>query len=407
MTGGWFACPGPLEGLAGEPGDLTWLGLPLRERQERAFLERRLSVHPAVVGRDSDAAPGPRLLVREDVAIMGATVDDAAAMGQARGCDLRFRLGGRAGAFAEEIALGRHEPLLAYIHHGAPSLERIEQAVEVELDPKERLVEVPVPAEAGAARVELPITERLMLPTRHWLQLLWANLLGLGPFLWRGLAGRNVVETVGKLGWAALRAGSLHPPTVAARLGRRGRGVRIHSRAIVEGCWLGDGVEIGAGAIVRGCVLADGALVEEQGLVEFSVLGPGARVQRQALVTLSVLGPRAAVGGLVQLGLIDRDAQVKLGAHLLDMAVGQGVRVRVDKKLAAAPLGLAGVCIGAGTQVGSGVRIAPGRALPPGISVLPPPETILVHVPDDVVGAVCIRDGTLVPVHALPASRRR
>ncbi|NOY27606.1 MAG: hypothetical protein GXP62_17210, partial [Oligoflexia bacterium] len=179
------------EGLAGEHADLPWLGLSLRERQERAFLERRFPVHPGVVGRDSDLAEGARLLVRQDVALGGAAIEDAIALGKARGCDLVFRLGGRAGAFADEIALGRDEPLLAYLFEGKPSLDRIHAAQLVELDPKERIVEVPAPGEAGVALVELPLTERLMLPAGHWLQLLWANLLALGPFLWRSLAGRN------------------------------------------------------------------------------------------------------------------------------------------------------------------------------------------------------------------------
>ncbi|RME28228.1 MAG: hypothetical protein D6798_02855, partial [Deltaproteobacteria bacterium] len=305
VTGGWFAAPRPPEGLDGPAASLPWLGLPLRERQERAFLEARQAVHSTVVGREGAAgeqaegdapAPGPRLLVREDVALTQATVRDALARVQGRREDLRFVLGGRSGAFLEELGLGRDEPLLVYIADGVPTAERIREAAPVELDPQERLIQVPVPGEAGADMIELPLTERLMHPAGHWLQLLWANLLGLAPFLWRGLAGRNVVETAIRLTWAVVRAGSVDPARVGARLVRRGRGCRIHPSAVVEGCWLGDGVEIGAQAVVRGAVLADGAIVEDQGLAEFVVLGPGARIQRQGLAKLSVVGARAAVG---------------------------------------------------------------------------------------------------------------
>lgn len=398
VTGGWFLAPRPPEGLAGEPGSLPWLGLPLRERQERAFLERRLPVHPAVVGRDPAPPAGPRLLVREDVALSAATVEDAWRRGQREGRDLRFRLGGRAGAFAEELAFGRDEALLVYLVEGEPSLARVEGAAPAELDPQERLVQVPVPGEVGPLLVELPISDRVLLPAAHWLQLLWANLLGLAPFLWRGLAGRNAVEMAVQLGLAAIQAGSVAPERVLARLGRRGRRVRVHPSAVVEGCWLGDGVEIGAGAVVRGAVLADGATVEDQAMVEMSVLGPAARVQRMGLVKFSVLGARSAVGGLVQLSVIDRDAQVKVGAHLLDMALDQGVEVRVEGRPVAAPLGLAGVCVGAGTLVGAGVRVGPGRALPPDLRVVAPPESILLRVPRDVRGRVTVRGGTLEPL---------
>lgn len=396
VMGGWFLAPRSPEGLAGQAGDLLLLGLPLRERQERAFLERRLRLHPAIVGLDPDPAPGPRLLVRQDVAISGATVDDAARLGAQRGADCRFVLGGRSGAFAQEIALGRDEPLLVYLHEGVPDLERIARAPTVELDPNERLIEVPVPGETGASLVELPLTERLLLPCGHWLQLLWSNLLGMAPFLWRGLAGRNVLEMGWHLGAAVLASGSLSPPIVAARLGRRGKGCRVHRSAVVEGCWLGDGVDIGAGAVVRGAVLADGAAVEDQAMVELSVLGPAARVQRMGLVKYSLLGARSSVGGLVQLSVIDRDAQVKVGSHLMDMALDQGVSVRVGGRSVAAPLGLAGVCVGAGTLIGGGVRVAPGRAIPGGLAVIAPPEGLLLRVPEGLSGTVTVRNGSLV-----------
>lgn len=401
MTGGWFSAPRPPEGVTGPPGDLPWLGLPLRERQERAFLEARIGVHPGVVGEDGEVAPGPRLLVRQDAALAAATVRDAlvlCARAEHAEQDRVFVLGGRSGAFAAELGLGRDEPLLAWIPSGTPTLQRIAGAERVEIDPDERLVQVPVPGEAGVDLVEMPLTERILLPAGHWLQLLWANLLGMAPFMWRGLAGRNPVEAAVRLGWAALRAGSLQPMRVAGRLGRQGRDCRIHPSAVVEGCWLGDAVEIGPGAVVRGAVLADGVRVEEQSLVELAVLSPGAIVQRQALVKLSVLGSRAAVGGMVQLGVVDRDAQVKIGAHLMDMALDQGVRVHVDGVPVAAPLGLAGVCVGAGCFVASGVRVAPGRALPPGLRIVPPPGDVLQRIPSGLSGTVTVRDGALVPI---------
>lgn len=404
MTGGWFKAPREPEGVSGPAAELPLLGLPLRERQERAFLEARIPLDQAVLGRQPLEGTGARLLVREDVALAAATVRDALqVVGQGSG-DRSFVLGERSGAFAGELAFGRDEPLLVYLAQGQPDLERVAAAERTVLDPDERLVQVPVPGEAGADLVELPLTERILHPAGHWLQLLWANLLGMAPFLWRGLAGRNPVEAAVRLGWAALRAGSVQPVRVIGRLGRVGRDCRIHPSAVVEGCWIGDGVEIGPGAVVRGAVLADGVRVEEQALVELAVVSPGAIVQRQALVKLSVLGARSAVGGMVQLGVVDRDAQVKIGAHLMDMALDQGVRVLVGERLQPAPLGLAGVCVGAGSFVASGVRVAPGRALPPGLRVVPPPGDVLQRIPGGLSGTVTVRGGSLVPVDE---SRRR
>ena len=44
--------------------------------------------------------------------------------------------------------------------------------------------------------------------------------------------------------------------------------------------------------------------------------------------------------------------------------------MRAGGRLWPVPLGLAGVCVGAGTVVGAGVGIAPGRALPAGLQVV-------------------------------------
>jgi NDP-sugar pyrophosphorylase family protein len=251
-------------------------------------------------------------------------------------------------------------------------------------------------AHHGVEAVELPITDRLVLPTRHWAQLLWANLLGLGPFLWRTLVGRNIVQVAGRLGWAVVRAGSVKPPAVMAKLGYRGTGCRVHPTAVVEGCWLGDGVDIGAGAVVRGAVLADGASVEDLALVEFSVLAPGARVQRQAMVKFSVLGASSAVGGLMQLGVLDHGAALKRTGVLMDMALGQQVEVVCMGERRSAPLGLLGVCVGAGSTVGAGVQIAPGRCIPPDVQIAAGGHSTVSVIPAGISGLQVVRDGTLV-----------
>ncbi|RME23954.1 MAG: hypothetical protein D6798_12430, partial [Deltaproteobacteria bacterium] len=113
---------------------------------------------------------------------------------------------------------------------------------------------------------------------------------------------------------------------------------------------------------------------------------------------LSVVGARAAVGGMIQLAVVDREAQVKLGAHLMDMSVDQGVRVRAGGRLVTAPLGLAGVCVGRRTIVGAGLRVAPGRALPPGLSIVPPLGEVVQRIPDGLQGTVTVSDGRLVPL---------
>lgn len=395
VVGVWSPEEVPLEGVIGPVGRAPFLGLPLRERQERALLEA--GVRPADDPAPVDVA---RVVLRSDVALTAKAVAALADRGAKLGRDIRWVTGGRSGGFASQIAFGEDPVLLAWLAPGGEvTVDRLAAAEPVEFDPQERLIEMPVPrSQFGADVLELPLTEMLVLPTGHWLQLLWANLLGMAPFLWRQLAGRNIAEVGWRLFWATLRAGSVQPMRVGAQLNRVGKGCTIHPSAVVEGCWLGERVTIGANAVVRASVLADAVAIEDLAVVEGCVLGPGARVQRQAMAKYSVLCERSAVGGVVQLGVLDRDASVKRTATLMDQTLGQQVRVSVAGTLRPAPLGLAGVCVGEGTVVAANVTVAPGRCLPPGLSVLPPPGVIVRRVPAGLTGHVVVRDGRLEPL---------
>lgn len=397
VVGGRFPRPGGLEGLAGPAGRVPWVGLPLQERQERAMLEVGVSVPDEVPGPDARG----RVLVREDVTLTHQAVTALIERGLAEGRDIAWKAGGRTGGFAGDIALGDTGPWLVWLAPGgdADTEARVAAAEPVEFDPKERLLEFAVPrSQFGADVLELPLSDQVVLPTGHWLQLLWANLLGLPPFLWRTLAGRNVVAVAWNIGTAVLATRSVDPRVVSGRLWRKGRNCRIHPTAVVEGCWLGDNVDIGANAVVRASVLADGAAVEELAMVEGCVFGPGARAQRTAMVKYSVLAERAVCGGISQLSVLDRDAAVKLTATLMDQGLGQGVRVQAGGQLRRAPIGLAGVCVGEGSVVGAGVQIAPGRMVPAGLEILPPPGNVVSRIPADASGKLVVQGGTLVPV---------
>ncbi len=366
-----------VEGLGSAPGDSLWLGRSVAERQERAFI-------------GGGARPGPddptleRLVVADDVVLFPATVKTLLEAGRARGSAVSFRPRGELGQFLAEAEFGRRDILAAYLPPG-PACEpsQLAQLPVEAFDPSERLLDVPVHAtQFGADLLQLPLSDRLLFPTRHWMQLLWANLLGLGPFLWRELAGKTVPGVIWNVGRAILTSASANPHRIGARLHRRGKGCRVHPTAVVEGSWLGDGVEVGAHAVVRGCVLADGAKVEDLADVEFSVLGRQALVQRQALLRYSLVSPGAACAGAVQLGVLGVDSAVKHGATLMDIDFAQGVRVRSEGGLHRAPLGIAGVCVGSRTVIGSGVQVAPGRAIPGSLVVVPPIDGILSRIPE-------------------------
>lgn len=273
----------------------------------------------------------------------------------------------RAAAAARRLGPGRARPDGTVSTPGATLLVDGIDGPERTFSAEER--DIPGMAPGGGA---FRVADAWVFDLDHWSALLWANLRALGPFLW--------AELVGHPAWLAVK-GALHAPfgrdAVAAAFVRRGRGTRVHRDATVEASWLGDGVIIGAGAVVRGAVLGPGAAVEELAMVEGAVLGGGARVQRLAMVKYSVVEAEAAVAGTVQLGVIGRGAQVKHGAVLMDLALGQAVRMRRRGELVPAPEGMLGVCVGPGAVVGQGVRIAPGRAVPPGLTILGDPAAVL------------------------------
>jgi len=383
-----------VEGLAGPATRRTWLGRPLGERVEWAFLEAGIPF----VGDKQPAEDLGRFLVRADVVV---TKDALLAFSELTdGEDIRFVSSGRLGNFISDLAFGDDDPWLVFLAPGGPvTAERMATARPVVLDPKERLIEFQLSeAHHGASAVELPISDRLVMPTWHWSQLLWANLLGLGPFLWRGLIGKNIIEVAVKASAAAVRAGSFRAHRIGAKLGRKGKGCRIHPSAVVEGCWLGDDVQIGANAVVRGCILGNGAAVEDLAMVEFSVLDAGARVQRQAMVKFSTLGVGSAVGGLMQLSVLDQHAALKRTGVLMDVSFGQGVSVMANGQRFPAPLAMLGYCIGERSTVGAGVAIAAGRCIPPNLQVVCGPASMVTRIPENLEGLVVVSEGSLAPL---------
>lgn len=369
--------PKPISGLDCAPGDALFLGLPVRERQERAFI--LAGVRP---GEDDPSRE--RVVLSGDAVMMHGAVQTILELGRKERRAVVVRPGGELGRFLQEAQLGRRGFLAAYLPPGESS-ERaaIDALPVVEMPVNERLLDMPVHhVQFGADLLQVPISDAMIFPVGHWLQLLWANLLGMGPFLWRELVGRTFPQVVWNVGLAFLASRSINPYRIGARLEKRGKGCRVHPSAVVEGCWMGDGVEIGANAVVRGCVLADGSRVEELAVADFSVLGKRAIVQRQAMVRFSLLERGCACAGQMQLGVLGVDAALKHGATLMDINFTQGVRVRSEGGLHRAPLGLAGVCVGTRTIVGSGIKVASGRAVPRDLVLLPSPRDILSRFPE-------------------------
>lgn len=370
-----------------EASDRQVLGKSLSETQDFAVLRAGF--------RWAEDAETATIWIREDAYVTEKALKVFASAAQNTDRPCAFKAKGRAGGFFSEISLGEDAPLLVWMPSGGePSEALLETVPFLDIECHPRLIPLPAPDDSLPFDfIELPLTDVIVLPTSHWAQLLWANLMGLGPYLWRELVGRNVFTIVWNAVTALVKARSFQFPKLFAALGYRGKNCQVHPSAVVEGCWLGENVTIGANAVVRGAVLADGSTVEDLAMVEFSVLGPEAKVQRQAMVKFSVLSEQATVGGVVQLGLLSTHAALKRGAYLLDLSFGEdGVKVLVGDALKPVPLGMLGCFIGSETTVGLGVAVAPGRALPPGLK-LTASDGLLQKVDSSLQGLVVVRDG--------------
>lgn len=310
----------------------------------------------------SEWHPGREALVVSDGCALGPDALSAAwEAGQQGGRDARIVLGGQIGELLSMASLAGQGHGLAYLgaQGQAPAAQRFAEADPLNLDPKERPLGDMTPG--GEA---LALSDRVVLPVRNWLGLLWGNLLSLPPVLWRELLGSGP-RLLWRILRAVLRAGPRRVPQGLTR------GGRVHPSATVEASLLMEGAEVQAGAVVRGCILGPGARVEPLAVAEGCVLGSKAVVQRQALVKYSVLGVEAAVGGAMQLGVLGRGAGLKRGSYGMDQKLGADpVRVPVSGVLEPVPLGMAGVCVGHGSLVGSGVWVAPGRVIPENTAVV-------------------------------------
>ena len=278
---------------------------------------------------------------------------------------------------------------------GSPGLsEHPVQQVNIEVPG--RTLTVPSADSPGGRKLEIPISDGLLISAHHWSGVLWANLLCLPSGLWRNLIGPNW-NLVWKIPLAWLKTRSSDPMVLSGALNRVERGAFIHPSAVVEGCWVRRGARVGPGAVVRGCILGEGAVIESQALATYSVFGPGAVVQRRGWIQYGVAHASAAVGGAMQLGVLGPNTSFKHGSYLMDQNTSQSVHAIVNGVKCPAPLGVLGVGVGKETTIASGVWVAPGRTIAPGQTILPDPNRVLVKTAVNASGVFMVSQSELKP----------
>ena len=100
---------------------------------------------------------------------------------------------------------------------------------------------------------------------------------------------------------------------------------------------------------------------------------------------------------LLGMGVLDKHAALKRTGVLMDVSFGQGVSVMAGGQRFAAPLAMAGCCVGKGATVGAGVQVAAGRCIPPDLAVVSGPSSTLIRIPEGLQGLAMVVDGSLEP----------
>lgn len=388
-----FVGPKVEQSLSGEPGDYPVLGHTLAARQDWAV---RLNGCRWADANDSESILA-QLWIREDVFLTTEALTLFLEIARTSTTDVAYGVCSPVAEFIEELRLGENSPMIVWTTEPCSFDEaRIQSAAPLSLKLKVREVVVPVPpSQFGVDAIALPLSDCVVLPMAHWSQVLWANLLGIGPYLWRDQVGHTPIKAIFRLLKLAIKARSFDPVKVIKKMLRKGSNCKIHPTAVVEGCWLGDNVVVGANAVVRGCILADGARVEDLAVAEFAVLSERAVVQRQAMVKFAVLGRSAAVGGVIQMGVLDQSAALKRGAYLMDLNLSGETKIEWDERRCVAPLGLIGCGVGSETTVGLGVSVAAGRWVSAQLQIVAGGGTTLTQPKCDGSGMYVVNNGRL------------
>ena len=214
-----FSVQRPKENIAGAAGKVPILGQTLEERQDWAVLLAK--------GDWAKEDQPAQLWIREDVFITAKAIELFIETAKDASGDVHWRAKDRVGGFVQEISLGMDEPMMIWLKEPRilkGVVEEFEDIEELPVDTKMQLVDVDVPkSQFGVDRIQLPLSDFIVVPTAHWSQLLWANLLSMGTFLWRDLVGSNPLKAVPKLLWAALLSMSKDPRKVISKFTKVGK----------------------------------------------------------------------------------------------------------------------------------------------------------------------------------------
>jgi acetyltransferase-like isoleucine patch superfamily enzyme len=263
-----------------------------------------------------------------------------------------------------------------------------------------------------------PVTTSVAFHVNHWVNLLWANQVGIivrwveqitGHPLWTawkllktlliwlfsGLGQLFKLESLS----AAFGRGALRTAAMRA-FNKIGRNCEIHPSAILHFCIIGDNVKIGPQSYVFGSVLGDGVYVEEKTKIVFTSLGANCFVSQITILN----GVAAYPDGDVCIDgahfcLAGRNVKLTGLARPLDLRTDGPIKVLHKGKAVEIGQEVLGSCFGHRCFLGPDIYIMPGREIPNDAVIIQPPGRVLQKIPGDFKPGVpmVVDGGTLRP----------
>lgn len=272
---------------------------------------------------------------------------------------------------------------------------RDEPPVDVVVDPDELVYTLALPSAYGGP-VPIGLPRHPVITLHHWVHLVWANTGALSMIGRRKPNWRGALDIL----WAILRARSVNPWRVMAKLSTVGRKCNIHPTAIVEASTLGEGVTVGPYARVFLSHVGDGATIMSGAEVEASTVGAGATVGQRCGLRLCVIYPEAMASQiLMQACVVGRRTVTVPGSYSIDLNFDQDIRVLLDGELRSTGSRFLGSAFGHECRIGTGIWLASGRSIPNGTVMVRHPDGVVQRIPDSAGDRPLFNDrGTLRPI---------
>ena len=175
-----------------------------------------------------------------------------------------------------------------------------------------------------------------------------------------------------------------------------GSGCRIHPKAILEGCIVGNGVEIGPYCYLRSSVIADRAIIRERSSIKLGYVGEGACVAGIDVTNCYIGSGSFILSSLVNVVIGER-VFLAGGSGFTDFIFGaQKILVTIDGKEINSGQNFLGSAVGDDCFIGAGLGFAPGRTILNNISLMN--NALIKNVPNSPNGAYIVSGNHLLQI---------